>query len=329
MIRRPPRSTLFPYTTLFRSIENIHRHIVEEKSVARAVLDGSAEVITPRLLAMLSILAVFIPSFFMKGVAQSLFVPLSLAVAFAMLASYCLASSFVPVLSIWTLRGHRKTGKEKREPLTQTRERLGRLLNRLMGFRWILVGGYVVVAALIIVLMGPRLGRSIFPRVPAGQLQLRFRAPVGTDVETTEVLGARVRDEVLRAAGESNVASTLDYVGVQPPAYPVNTIFLWTSGEYEGLLRVSLQAKSKVHVEDLEETLRKTLASKFAGMQFSFEAGDIVSQIMNFGAPTPVEVNVTGNDLDSRCATYSGSGGQQFTPIARRCSARFVWHDCR
>ena len=282
------------------AIENIHRHLVVDKSLARAVLDGSAEVITPRLLAMLSILAVFIPSFFMKGVAQSLFVPLSLAVAFAMMASYFLASSFVPVLSIWTLRHHGEAArKHNREPLTEMRERLVRLLNRLMGFRWILVVGYVVVAALVIVLIGPRLGRTIFPRVPAGQLQLRFRAPVGTDVETTEVLAARVRDEVLRAAGTSDVASTLDYVGVQPPAYPVNTIFLWTSGEYEGLLRVTLQPKSKVHVEHLEESLRKTLSSKFPGMQFSFEAGDIVSQIMNFGAPTPVEVNITGNDLSA------------------------------
>jgi multidrug efflux pump subunit AcrB len=280
------------------AIENIHRHIVEDKTLARAVLDGSAEVITPRLLAMLSILAVFIPSFFMRGVAQALFVPLSLAVAFAMMASYFLASSFVPVLSIWTLRGRNEDARsEKREPLTGLRERFGELLNRVMAIRWILIAGYVVVAALIVVLLGPRLGRTIFPRVPAGQLQLRFRAPVGTDVETTELLGKHVRDEVLRAAGESNVASTLDYVGVQPPAYPVNTIFLWTSGEYEGLLRVSLRPKSKVHVEDLEENLRKALPSKFPEMQFSFEAGDIVSQIMNFGAPTPVEVNVTGNDL--------------------------------
>ncbi len=166
-----------------------------------------------------------------------------------------------------------------------------------MPYRWVLIASYVVVAAAVVGLIGPRLGRAIFPRVPAGQLQLRFRAPVGTDVETAEVAGLEVLDEVRRVAGPSNVASTLDYIGVQPPSYPVNTIFLWTSGQYEGVLRVSLKPGSKVHVEDLEESLRKTLTSKFPGMQFSFEAGDIVSQIMNLGAPTPVEVNVTGNDL--------------------------------
>ena len=282
------------------AIENIHRHSTEQKPIARAVLDGSAEVIVPRLLAMLSILAVFIPSFFMKGVAQSLFVPLSLAVGFAMLASYFLASSFVPVLSVWILPSASESARrDEGATLIKMRDRLGQILERIMPLRWILIGVYVVVAALIIGVIGPRLGRSIFPRVPAGQLQLRFRTPVGTDVETTELAGLHVLDEVVRTAGSANVASTLDYVGVQPPTYPVNSIFLWTSGEHEGLLRVSLKSGSKVDVEDLEETLRKSLPSKFPDMQFSFEAGDIVSQIMNFGAPTPVEVNVTGNDLSA------------------------------
>src|SRR5205823_8417687 len=178
------------------AIENIHRHSAEQKTIARAVLDGSSEVIVPRLLAMLSILAVFIPSFFMKGVAQSLFVPLSLAVGFAMMASYFLASSFVPVLSVWILptagegaRAHDSAS------LVKMRDRLGRILDRLMPRRWVLIGIYVVIAALIIGLIGPHLGRSIFPRVPAGQLQLRFRSPIGTDVETTEVAGLKVLDE--------------------------------------------------------------------------------------------------------------------------------------
>src|SRR5207248_293762 len=204
--------------------------VAEENSVARAVLDGSTEVIVPRMLAMFSILAVFLPSLLMKGVARSLFVPLSLTVAFAMIASYFLASSFVPVLAVWMLHSPEKENR----------------------------------------------------RVDSKSLE-RFRDRLG----------------IVRAAGPSNVASTLDYIGVQPTSYPVNTIFLWTSGEHEGLLRVSLKSGSSVHVEELEEQLRKTLPSKFPNLQFSFEAGDIVSQIMNFGAPTPIEVNVTGNDLSA------------------------------
>ncbi len=297
------------------AIENIHRHLADEKPLARSVLDGSVEVILPRLLAMLSVLAVFIPSFFMKGVAQSLFVPLSLSVGFAMLASYFLASSFVPVVAVWVLRSHRQIHEESKT-LTRMRDRLGRILDRLMGKRWILVGVYVVVAAAIIGLIGPHLGRSIFPRVPAGQLQLRFRTPIGTDVETAETAGLRVLDEVVRVAGPAHVASTLDYIGVQPPTYPVNTIFLWTSGEHEGLLRVALKPGSSVHVEDLEEKLRGTLHSKFPDMQFSFEAGDIVSQIMNFGAPTPVEVNITGNDL-AATRHYSESVRNELAKISK------------
>jgi len=297
------------------AIENIHRHFAVDKPLARSVLDGSIEVIVPRLLAMLSVLAVFIPSFFMKGVAQSLFVPLSLAVGFAMLASYFLSSSFVPVVSVWALRSQKQVHKES-ELLERLRDRLGSILNRVMPQRWILIGAYAVCAALIIGLIGPKLGRSIFPRVPAGQLQLRFRAPIGTDVETTETAGLRLLDEIVRTAGTSNVASTLDYIGVQPPSYPVNTIFLWTSGEHEGLLRVALKPGSKVHVEDIEETLRKTLPTKFPDMQFSFEAGDIVSQIMNFGAPTPVEINITGNNLAST-RQYSEKLRRELTQIRK------------
>jgi multidrug efflux pump subunit AcrB len=296
------------------AIENIHRHLADDKPLARSVFDGSIEVILPRLLAMLSILAVFIPSFFMKGVAQSLFVPLSLAVGFAMLASYFLASSFVPVVSMWVLRQekqHRET-----ELLMKIRDRLGDTLNWLMPRRWILISAYAVGAVLIIGLIGPRLGRSIFPRVPAGQMQLRFRAPVGTDVETTETEGLQLLKEITSAAGPANVASTLDYMGVQPPSYPVNTIFLWTSGEHEGLMRVALKPESKLRIEDLEESLRRTLPDKFPNMQFSFEAGDIVSQIMNFGAPTPVEVNIMGNDL-AATRQYAEKVRKELTQIGK------------
>src|SRR5205085_8987492 len=118
------------------AIENIHRHSAEQKTIARAVLDGSSEVIVPWLLAMLSILAVFIPSFFMKGVAQSLFVPLSLAVGFAMLASYFLASSFVPVLSIWVLpSAGEKARAHDSAILVKMRDKLGQILQRLMPWR--------------------------------------------------------------------------------------------------------------------------------------------------------------------------------------------------
>jgi multidrug efflux pump subunit AcrB len=279
------------------AIENIHTHLGQGVQHATAVLDASREVVIPRLLAMLCVLSVFVPSFFMTGVARSLFVPLSLSVGFAMAASYFLSSSLVPVMSTWILRepGHQKSAKKSR--LDEWRDRLGGVLGKLMGHRKTVLLVYLAITLAVILLLGPLMGREIFPSVTAGQFQLRFRAPIGTRVGTTEVMALRVLDEIGKTAGHDNVAVTLGYVGTQPPAYPINTIFLWTSGPHEGVLRVALKPDSPVSVQELEEHLRKTLPGMFPGGEFSFEAGDIVSQIMNFGAPTPIEIAVNGPNL--------------------------------
>ncbi len=278
-------------------IENIHNHLGQGHGRAVAVLEASKEVQLPRMLAMLCILAVFVPSFFMTGVSRSLFVPLSLAVGFAMAASYLLSSTLVPVLSTWMLHEHAPEAKGTPSLLDRVREGLGRILNRLSAIRGLAVASYVLASVLVLVLLGPYLGREIFPRVSAGQLLLRFRAPVGTRVETTERLSLDVLRAIQEAAGTGNVGVTLSYVGAPPPNYPINTIYLWTSGQHEAVLRVALNPDSNIRVDELEERLRNLLPDKFPGCQFSFEAGDIVTQIMNFGAPTPVEINVGGPDL--------------------------------
>jgi len=275
------------------AIENIHTHLAQGVPHATAVLDASREVVIPRLLAMLCVLSVFVPSFFMTGVARSLFVPLALAVGFAMAASYFLSSSLVPVMATWILRdhGHAASGTSRTD---QWRTKLGHLLQKLMNHRKLVLIAYLGVTFAIILLLGPLMGREIFPRVNAGQFQLRFRAPTGTRVGATEVMALRILDEIHKAAGSDNVAVTLGYVGTQPPAYPINTIFLWTSGPQEAVLRVQLKPNAGISITNLEEQLRKKLPDMFPGSRFSFEAGDIVSQTMNFGAPTPVEVAVTG-----------------------------------
>jgi len=279
-------------------MENIHSHLAEGRGRAVAVLQASKEVQIPRLLAMLCVLAVFVPSFFMAGVARSLFVPLSLAVGFAMAASYLLSSSLVPVLSTWILREHGAEHVEQGPKLlTRLREKLGRVLDKLTRHRGLVVSVYLAAALLIIVLLGPYIGREIFPRVSSDQLLLRFRAPVGTRVETTERLSLDVLRSIEKAAGPGNVTITLGYVGAPPPNYPINTIYLWTSGQHEAVLRVALNPKSGIRSDEFEERLRTTLPPEFPGCQFSFEAADIVTQIMNFGAPTPVEINVSGPDL--------------------------------
>jgi multidrug efflux pump subunit AcrB len=283
-------------------IENIDLTLQQEPSlpVARGVSNATQKTILPRFLALLSIVAVFVPSFLMSGVAQSLFVPLSLAVAFAMTASFLLSSSFQPVMFLWT---HRKIDRARKALIAgrwdfdKVRERWGRFLERMAALRWIVIGAYALIAVLIIGLLGPRLGRELFPTIGATQFRLRFDAPVGTRAEETEILVDRVLDQIRQTAGPRNVDITLGYVGTQGASYPINTVFLWTSGPHEAVINVALKPSASLDVAELEEKLRRTLPPQFPGSTFSFEPGDLVNQIMNFGAPTPVEVAVIGPSL--------------------------------
>src|SRR4051812_29342932 len=161
------------------AIENIHTHLARGGSVARSVLEASGEVVVPRLLAMLSVVAVFVPSFFMTGVSRSLFVPLSLAVGFSMIASFFLSSSLVPVLSVWLLR---QPGRVSHSDLNASdwvgrlRDRLSGLLEHLAPARWLMVAAYTGVTVTVVVVVGLTLGREIFPAGGVSQFQLRLRA---------------------------------------------------------------------------------------------------------------------------------------------------------
>ncbi|HET9267349.1 MAG TPA: efflux RND transporter permease subunit [Vicinamibacterales bacterium] len=279
------------------AIENIHTHLARGAPVARAVLDASGEVVIPRLLAMLSVVAVFVPSFFMTGVPRTFFVPLSLAVGFAMIASFLLSSTLVPVLSVWWLARRPPDGAQAATWIDSLRDRLGLLLNRLSAVRVPLVAVYVVVAVSVTVAVGTTLGREVFPPSGVKAFQLRFRAPAGTKFESTEILARSVLDVIRDTAGAGQVDITLGYVGVQPSSYPINTIFLWTGGSHEGVLQVALRQSAPLNLEAFQERLRDRFRRQFPEAQFSFEPGDIVSRIMNFSAPTPVEVAVMGPDF--------------------------------
>ncbi len=279
------------------AVENIHTHLARGTAAARAVLDASAEVVVPRLLAMLSVVAVFVPSFFMTGVSRSLFVPLSLAVGFAMAASFLLSSTLVPVLAVWWLRPGASHGAGRPDWVDRLRDRLARLLTRLAPARVPLVAGYLVVALALAAVGGGSLGREIFPASGVKAFSLRFRAPAGTKFEVTEQLGRAVLEVIRREAGAEHVAITLGYVGVQPSSYPINTIFLWTGGSHEGVLQVALSPETPATLESLQASLRRAFAEEFPDARFSFEPGDIVSRIMNFGAPTPIELAVAGPDF--------------------------------
>ena len=217
-------------------IENIHTQMGHTPSIARAVRLGNAQTAIPRLLAMVCILAVFISSFFMQGATRAMFVPLSLAVGFSMVASYLLSSTFVPVLSVWLLRHvhleessplrapcthGRGEGQGVREGQTQSaltlsqresglsfdrfRQRYVGTLAKVVRMRWAVVAAYLVVATAIIVGLGSQLGMEIFPTIDTGQFRLRIRAPDGTDIDGTEQVALKALGVIRDAAGAKNV----------------------------------------------------------------------------------------------------------------------------
>src|SRR5579863_4718317 len=283
-------------------IENIDHTLEREPNlpVARGVLHATQMTIVPRFLALLSIVAVFMPSFLMTGVTQSLFVPLSLAVAFAMAASFLLSSSFLPVMFLWIHRNierGRKSLIAGRWDFDRFRDPWCRLLDRVAPVGWLVLAGYLLTVAIVIVFVGPRLGRELFPNIGTTEFRLRVDAPIGSRAEETEQLVRRALDRIRKIAGPENVEISLGYVGTQAPSYPINTVFLWTSGPHEAVINVALKRKAGIDMADLETRLRQTFASEFSDATFSFGPGDLVSQIMNFGAPTPVEVAVVGPSL--------------------------------
>ena len=281
------------------TIENIHTHLANRQPLADASRDATIETVVPRLLAMLSILAVFLPTLFMRGAARNLFVPLALAVGFAMVASYLLSSTFVPVLSIWMLRTKHGEQTGKHSLFDRFRNQYAALSIRLVNLRWIVAGVYVVAAGLIIFFVGRTLGREIFPVVDEGQFELRLRAPAGTRIEATEMIADQTLDIIGREVGKDQVAISVGYVGVQNSSYPVNTIYLWTSGPEEAVLQVQLKPSAKVRVAELENRLREKLPRELPGLRVSFEPSDIISRVMSFGAPTPIEVAVSGPNFEN------------------------------
>ncbi len=272
------------------SIENIHSQLQPGVSRARAVLEASSQTALPRLVSMLCILAVFVPSFFMLGVSRQLFVPLSLAVGFAMIASYLLSNSLVPVFATWLMK---EAGASKEQSFRSWYELY---LGAVLRFRFPLVLVYLVVSIGVLFLLLPTMGTEIFPDVNAPVFRIRLRAPVGTRVEETERVVLRALDLIRKECGPENVEITSDFVGVVPSSYPVDLIHLFTSGPQEAIIQVSLKPDAP-RGEALRERVRASLDNELPGTRISFEAGDIVSQVMSFGSPTPIEVAVRGVNL--------------------------------
>ena len=208
----------------------------------------------------------------------------------------------MPVLSVWVLRGHESaaTGHAAAESrFAAFQRRYAALGGKLVGARWLVVLVYLALATVIILLVGRRLGTEIFPKVDVGQIQVRLRAPTGTQIGGTEAIALRALDLIKQEAGPKNIAISIGFLGVHGSSYPVNFIYLWNGGPEEGVLQAQMKPGAAVRMEDLKERLRRVFAEKLPGVDFSFEPSDIVSRVMSLGSPTPIEIAVSGRDLSA------------------------------
>lgn len=283
------------------AIENIHTHLQRGVGVLRAVYDACSEVVTPQLLAMLSVVFVFLPSFLMVGTTQALFVPLSLAVGLAMVASYILSNTLVPVLAGWMLKHHGHAHKEPsrmERVMSAARMRHQRILDHIMPHRRGIIAIYVAFTIIVLAIAAPSLRTEIFPLGNPRSFQLRIKAPAGTKVEVTEEITKKTLRVIETEMGPEHVEMSLAYVGTNPPNYGVSNVYIWTSGPHETVMLVAAKQGSHIHTEELKERLRKRLAAELPDVAVTFESGDIISQIMNLGAPTPIQVDVSGPGLN-------------------------------
>jgi multidrug efflux pump subunit AcrB len=301
------------------TVENTSSQMRRTSNVATAALRGNNITAVPRLLALLCILSVFIPAFLMSDPLRSLFLPLTLAVGFAMISSYLLSSTFVPILCTYLLKGDGET--EKSEGLFERlRDQFRLLVGLLVRLRWIVVLGYLAACCLVIVVAGSRLGTELFPQVDSGEFVLRFRPPSGSNFELTREMGVKCLEEIQREAKPENIVITMGYVGQVAPNYGMNNIVLFMRGPDDGQLRVALREGSGIKLPEFRERLRKILPERVipwmaqrlekGGLTreralqqartstFGFGPGDIVSQVMSFGSMTPISVRIIGTDLD-------------------------------
>jgi multidrug efflux pump subunit AcrB len=281
------------------TIENIHRHLEIGKTKAKAIADASLEIATPKLLILLSILAVFVPSLFMSGVPRAMFLPLSLAVGFAMIASFILSQTFVPVVSNWLMK-HHLSSKEITTSVTTFNKLKSYYVNsgeRMKTGSGLLTSLFLLVVTGLIVLLFSFTGTELFPRTDTGQAQVRLRLPVGTRLERTEEATCKLLSLVSDVAGKENVDITSAFVGTQPSSFPVNYIHLWTGGPNESITRIKLIAGA-IDIDVFRERLREVVKKEIPNARISFEPGDLSEQVLNLGSTNPIQIAVVNRNLD-------------------------------
>jgi len=294
-------------------IENIHRNLGLGKRLVQAILDGAQQIATPAFVSTLSICIVFVPVVFLTGPARYLFTPLAMAVVFAMLASYLLSRTIVPTLVRYLLpaeiQGHADDGAARglfarvHEAFQGRFERLRlayvQALENALARRGRVFGAFLVVVVSGLALL-PFVGRDFFPEVDTGQFRLHVRAPAGTRIEETELVFASVEAAIRRLIPKDEIELVIDNIG-QPQ--PINLAFTdsVTLGPSDGEILVSLNPDRHQPTARWMKTLRETLPREFPGVTFFFQPADMVGQILNFGLPAPIDVQITGYN---RAATH-------------------------
>jgi len=297
-------------------VENIHRNLGQGKPINQAILDGAQQIATPALVATLCICIVFIPVVFLTGVAKSLFTPLAMAVVFAMLSSYVLSRTLVPVMARFLLQHELHLYQEDGECVENSsnlfwkihtgfnhgfngmRDRYRIALNWSLGHRiWVLFVAIAFCASAAALF--PFVGQDFFPTVDAGQFRLHVRAPAGTRIEETEQLFGQVEDTIRRVIPPHEITTILDNIGL--PVGGINLAFSdsATIGSADGEILVALNHEHHGSTWQYVKRLRRQLKTEYPQLSFFFQPADIVSQILNFGLPAPIDVQVLGRDAKS------------------------------
>ena len=276
------------------TVENIHTHLLRGKNLPLAVLEATNEMIIPCFLTMLCVLAVFTPAFFMVGVAKSLFEPLAIAVGFSVLGSFCLARTFVPVISTWILPKAERHDEDK-SLFAKVQSAYGKLLGACMSLRPVIITAYACAVAVALYMIFPKVGEEIFPSIDSAGFQLRLRAPPGTYFDKTEELALKALDLINKEVGAGNIASTAGNVGIT--GFADNIAYCWTSGPQEGVVEVNLKPGVHLDLARIQETLRNDFAEKLPELAVSFEPNGILNRVMSLGSPTPIEVVISGPEL--------------------------------
>lgn len=291
-------------------IENVHRNLGMQKPLKQAILDGAQQIAAPAFVATLAICIVFVPILFLTGAVAFMFIPLALAVVFAMLTSYFLSRTLVPTMVLYLLGpeaeayakggGHLTGG---RGPIhwahsrfnvgfEALRARYAKVLARALQRPWS-AAALMLGFALCTLLIAPRLGRDFFPTVDAGQLRLHVRAPAGTRLEETEKIFGRVEEEIRKIVPDEERELILDNIGL--PQFLTTTAYIDnnTLSAADGEILVALKHEHRPTAEYLAR-LREVLPEKFPSCTFFFMPADVTGQVLNFGRPAPINVQVVG-----------------------------------